>query len=49
MSSETLHAPRDRLSKETLTLHHAITSLIEELEAVDWYRQRLVFILKRLI
>ena len=40
MSSETLHAPRDRLSKETLTLHYAITSLMEELEAVDWYRQR---------
>ncbi|RMF10767.1 MAG: ferritin [Alphaproteobacteria bacterium] len=40
MSSEGLHAPRERLSKETLALHHAITSLIEELEAVDWYRQR---------
>jgi hypothetical protein len=40
MSSESLHAPRDRLSKETLSLHHAIVSLIEELEAVDWYRQR---------
>ena len=40
MSSEGLHAPRERLSKETLSLHHAIVSLIEELEAVDWYRQR---------
>jgi ferritin-like protein len=40
MSSEGLHAPRERLSKETLSLHQAITSLIEELEAVDWYRQR---------
>lgn len=40
MSNESLHAPRERLSKETLTLHHAIVSLIEELEAVDWYRQR---------
>jgi uncharacterized protein len=40
MSSESLHAPRDRLSKETLALHHAIISLIEELEAADWYRQR---------
>ena len=40
MSSEGLHAPRERLSEETLSLHHAITSLIEELEAVDWYRQR---------
>ncbi len=40
MSSETLHAPRENLSKETLDQHRAITSLIEELEAVDWYRQR---------
>ena len=40
MSSENLHVPRERLSKRTLDLHHAITSLIEEFEAVDWYRQR---------
>lgn len=40
MSSEGLHVPRDKLRRETLTLHYAITSLIEELEAVDWYRQR---------
>lgn len=39
-SSSSLHAPRERLSKETLNLHHAIVSLMEELEAVDWYRQR---------
>ena len=40
MSSEGLHAPRERLSKETLAMHHAIVSLMEELEAVGWYRQR---------
>ena len=40
MSSEGLHAPRERLSAETLSLHQAIASLIEELEAADWYRQR---------
>lgn len=40
MSSEVLHVPREKLSKETLQLHYAITSLMEELEAVDWYRQR---------
>lgn len=40
MSSEGLHVPREKLSKATLHLHYAITSLIEELEAVDWYRQR---------
>lgn len=40
MASDHLHAPRERLSKETLAMHQAITSLMEELEAVDWYRQR---------
>jgi len=40
MSSEGLHAPRERLSRDTLTQHHAIVSVMEELEAVDWYRQR---------
>lgn len=40
MSSENLHAPRERLSKHTLTLHHAVVSLMEELDAIDWYRQR---------
>ena len=40
MASETLHAPRDRLSKKTIAMHQAIASLMEELEAVDWYRQR---------
>ncbi len=40
MSSEGLHAPRERLSKQTLAMHQAITSLMEELEATDWYRQR---------
>ncbi len=40
MSSEGLHAPRERLSKSTLNMHHAIVSLMEEMEAVDWYQQR---------
>ncbi|MBI1330605.1 MAG: ferritin [Alphaproteobacteria bacterium] len=40
MSSEGLHVPREKLSKQTLNLHYAIASLMEELEAVDWYRQR---------
>ena len=38
MSSETLHEVN--LSNETLDLHRAIVSLMEELEAVDWYNQR---------
>lgn len=32
--------PYDRLSKKTKELHRALHSLIEELEAVDWYQQR---------
>ena len=40
MSSEQLHAPRERLSKKTLAMHQAIVSLMEELEAADWYQQR---------
>jgi hypothetical protein len=40
VSSEALHAPRERLSDQTIATHQAITSLMEELEAMDWYRQR---------
>jgi ferritin-like protein len=40
MGSENLHAPRERLSSHTLAQHHAIVSVIEEMDAVDWYRQR---------
>ena len=40
MSSEGFHVPYDKLSSKTIKLHYAIASLMEELEAVDWYRQR---------
>ena len=40
MSSESLHVPREILSSDARLLHNAITSLKEELDAVDWYRQR---------
>ncbi len=40
MSSEGLHAPRERLTDHTVHMHQAISSLMEELEAVDWYQQR---------
>jgi ferritin-like protein len=40
MSSEDYHEPYELLSAETRDLHRAIVSLIEELEAVDWYQQR---------
>ena len=40
MSSESLHEPAGSLRAETIEMHRALTSLIEELEAVDWYAQR---------
>jgi ferritin-like protein len=40
MSNEGYHEPIDELSDETRDMHRAITSLMEELEAVDWYQQR---------
>ena len=35
-----LHEPKDKLSPQTIDRHRAITSLQEELEAIDWYDQR---------
>lgn len=35
-----LHEPREKLAESTLDLHRAINSLIEELDAIDWYQQR---------
>ncbi|HEX3947531.1 MAG TPA: ferritin-like domain-containing protein [Acidimicrobiales bacterium] len=35
-----LHEPGDRLSPQTVDRHRAIASIQEELEAVDWYDQR---------
>jgi ferritin-like protein len=35
-----LHEPEDRLSTGTIDRHRALTSIQEELEAVDWYDQR---------
>ena len=40
MSNEGYHEPVSELSDETRYMHRAITSLMEELEAVDWYNQR---------
>lgn len=39
-SSGSLHEPEDKLSPEVVDRHRAIVSLMEELEAVDWYDQR---------
>ena len=40
MAHEGYHEPSDDLSDATRDMHRAIQSLIEELEAVDWYNQR---------
>ncbi len=40
MANEGYHEPIDELSDETRDMHRAIVSLMEELEAVDWYNQR---------
>jgi len=40
MAHEGYHEPVDRLRPETMDFHRAVVSLIEELEAVDWYNQR---------
>ncbi len=41
MSNEGYHEPIDELSDETRDMHRAIVSLMEELEAMDWYNQRI--------
>lgn len=41
MANEGYHEPVDELSGESRDLHRAITSLMEELEAIDWYQQRI--------
>jgi hypothetical protein len=40
MSSEGFHEPIERIAAHTQELHRGIVSLIEELEAIDWYQQR---------
>jgi uncharacterized protein len=40
MSSVGYHEPVEQLSAQTRDMHRAIVSLMEELEAVDWYNQR---------
>ena len=40
MASEGLHEPAELLDEAAIDRHRAFTSLIEELEAIDWYDQR---------
>lgn len=41
MSNEGYHEPVSELSDATRDYHRAMVSLMEELEAVDWYNQRM--------
>lgn len=38
--STTFHESEERLAPRTRDMHRAIVSLMEELEAIDWYNQR---------
>ena len=40
MASDSLHENPAKLGPEIIDQHRAIVSLMEELEAVDWYNQR---------
>jgi ferritin-like protein len=40
MSSTSYHEPFESISPEVCDMHRAIVSLMEELEAIDWYGQR---------
>ncbi len=40
MANKGYHEPIDELSDDTKDMHRAIVSIMEELEAVDWYNQR---------
>ncbi len=42
MANEGYHEPVEELGDEVRDTHRAIVSLMEELEAVDWYNQRVV-------
>ncbi len=41
MGSESYHENEALLSEECKNMHRAIVSLMEELEAIDWYQQRI--------
>jgi ferritin-like protein len=41
MANEGYHESEDKLTQATKDMHKAIVSLMEELEAMDWYNQRI--------
>jgi uncharacterized protein len=40
MASDSYHESLEVLTADTVDMHRAIVSLMEELEAIDWYQQR---------
>jgi uncharacterized protein len=40
-SSGSLHESSEQLRPETIDRHRAVVSIMEELEAIDWYDQRI--------
>ena len=40
MANDGYHEPITELTDETRDMHRAITSLMEDIEAIDWYNQR---------
>ena len=40
MDPQYLHEAPEKITPKTMCLHRAIQSLVEELQAVDWYQQR---------
>ncbi len=41
MASTSLHEDAEKIGPAVIDTHRAITSLMEEFEAVDWYNQRI--------
>ncbi len=41
MTNEGYHEKEENLTQKTKDMHKAIVSLTEELEAIDWYNQRI--------
>jgi hypothetical protein len=39
-NSQGLHEPLETLRAETIDMHRAVVSVMEELQAIDWYGQR---------
>ena len=39
-NSQGLHEPLETLRAETIDMHRAVVSVMEELQAIDWYAQR---------